>query len=605
MMKMNARTLVLGLLLLAAAGARSVNVRTASGQLAPNSVQSALNSVQSALNSGSAALGFAPLAPNSGSAAPAAVRPAAVDSSRAVLPVVPRPAVMEPGEGYYRLPQRVVISVPAGNDSVLAVARRFGRELSYVAGLDVEVKTKARRADLRLVTSATLPAEGYTLDADASGIRIAAATPAGFFYALQTLKQLLPAEMMAGVPASPQTLWQVPQLHVADAPRFGWRGFMLDEGRHFFGKEEVKRVLDIMAAYKMNRFHWHLTEDQGWRIEIKKYPRLTAVGAWRDSKVLPWGSVESDGQRYGGFYTQEDIREVVAYARERFIEIMPEIDMPGHFQAALAAYPELSCDPSAPHGVWVGQGVSTDVMNVVSPAALQFTKDVVDELIALFPFGYLHLGGDECPVTLWKTNAACRARLAELGSEDFRDLQTDFYRRVMDYIAAKPQAERRRLVFWNEVLHGNTSRLADATIMAWVGADKAAHATAARGFDNILSPQIPYYINRKQSADKAEPHSQGSGAETLEAVYAYVPARGVPDSLLGRYRGVQANFWTEWVTEPWHVEYLMLPRLAAVAEAGWTPQEARDYAGFLRRVEPHTGWYRLRGYSYGRHAFGR
>lgn len=518
--------------------------------------------------------------------------------------VTPLPLSMERGSGSYTLPQALRICVPSyRGDSVQRVAARFAAELSYTTGLSATLTAKPKGAVLVLSLAAGLPAEGYRLQVRPQGIRVEAAAPAGFFYALQTLKQLLPRNVVAGVRDDARTAWVLPEVAIEDAPRFPWRGFMLDEGRHFFGKEEVKRVLDVMAAYKMNRFHWHLTEDQGWRIEIKKYPRLTEVAAWRDSKTLAWGDVPVDGKRYGGYYTQDDIREIVDYARDRFIEIMPEIDMPGHFQAALAAYPELSCDPDQPHGVWLTQGVSADVMNVAAPAALQFTKDVVDELIGLFPFGYIHLGGDECPTDKWQANALCRERLAAIGSQNFRDLQTDFYSQVARHIAAKPAAEQRRLVFWNEVLHGNTAVLGDATIMAWVGADRAAREAASRGFDNILSPQIPYYINRKQSTDPAEPYSQGRGTETLEAVYNYVPAAGVPDDLLPRYRGVQANFWTEWVSEPWHLEYLMLPRLAAVAEAGWTPQARRDYPDFVRRVSVDTEWYRLAGYSYGRHAF--
>lgn len=530
-----------------------------------------------------------------------ATRLAAADG----LSVTPLPRSVERGTGAYALPSTLQISVPAyRGDSVKRVAARFAAEISYTTGRPAKLVGKAKKAGLVLALDAGLPAEGYRLHVSAKeGIRVEASAPAGFFYALQTIKQLLPRNVVAGVRDEARTTWSVPEVRIEDAPRFAWRGFMLDEGRHFFGKEEVKRVLNIMAAYKMNRFHWHLTEDQGWRIEIRKYPRLTDVAAWRDSKTLAWGGVQTDGKRYGGFYTQDDIREIVDYARDRFIEIMPEIDMPGHFQAALAAYPELSCDPEQPHEVWLGQGVSADVMNVAAPAALQFTKDVVDELTALFPFGYIHLGGDECPTNKWETNALCRQRLAAIGSQNFRDLQTDFYRQIADHIAAQPAGRQRRLVFWNEVLHGNMSALGGSTIMAWVGADRAAREAAERGFDNILSPQIPYYINRKQSTDPAEPHSQGYGTETLEAVYNYVPAADVPEELLPRYRGVQANFWTEWVSEPWHLEYLMLPRLAAVAEAGWTPQERRAYPDFVRRIATDTEWYRLAGYSYGRHVF--
>ncbi|EJW90161.1 beta-hexosaminidase [gut metagenome] len=380
---------------------------------------------------------------------------------------------------------------------------------------------------------------------------------------------------------------------------------MLDEGRHIFGKEAVKDVIDMLAAYKMNRFHWHLTEDQGWRLEIKSAPKLTEVGAWRNSKVLGWGDVKCDGEYYGGFYTQEDAKEIVAYAKERFIEIIPEVDIPGHSQAAVAAYPEwLACDPENKHEVWLTQGVSTDVINVANPKARELARNIIDELIEIFPFPYIHLGGDECPTYKWEHNKDCQELLKKIGSTNYRDLQINFYEELKQHIAQKPADKQRKLVFWNEVLHGNTTGLGnDITIMAWVGADKAAKEAAKRGLNTILSPQIPYYINRKQSKDPSEPATQGHGTETVEAVYNYVPMKNVESNLQNKYMGVQANFWTEWVTDMDTVEYLMLPRIAAVAEAGWTPQEKRDYKDFLQRMQGEKKFYELNGWSFGKHIF--
>lgn len=359
----------------------------------------------------------------------------------------------------------------------------------------------------------------------------------------------------------------------------------------------------MMATYKMNRFHWHLTEDQGWRIEIKKYPKLTETGAWRNSKVLAYGDVKPDGERYGGFYTQKDIKEIVAYAKKKFIEIVPEIDIPGHSQAAVAAYPEfLACDPENKHEVWLQQGISTDVINVANPQAMQFAKDVIDELTELFPFNYIHLGGDECPINKWQKNEECKNLLSEIGSTNFRDLQIYFYKQLKDYIATKPASQQRQLIFWNEVLHGNTRILGnDITVMAWIGANAAAKQAAKQGMNAILSPQIPYYINRKQSKLSTEPMSQGHGTETVEAVYNYQPLKDVDADLQPYYKGVQANFWTEWVTEPSVLEYLMLPRLAAVAEAGWTPQEKRNYEDFKERIRKDAELYDLKGWDYGKH----
>lgn len=519
--------------------------------------------------------------------------------------IIPRPAEMTLGTGHFKLKKKLKTSIPHyPGDSVKNVVDEFARQLEHSTGICLTNTRKSSKAQLRFQLDPQLPAEGYRLHIATDGVRIEAARPAGFFYALQTLKQLLPDNVRAGIPDNTIKEWSLPAVHITDAPRFEWRGFMLDEGRHFFGKNEVKRVIDIMATYKMNRFHWHLTEDQGWRLEIPKYPKLTEIGARRQSRVLGWGNTKPDGQLYEGFYTRDDIREIVDYARQRFIEIMPEVDIPGHSQAAVASYPdELACDPENPHEVWLWQGVSTDVINVANPKAVQFAKDVIDELIELFPFGYIHLGGDECPTQKWEKNEACRAQLTALGSKNFRDLQINFYKQLQDHIQAKPTAQQRHLVFWNEVLHGNIDRLDKnkITIMAWVGANPAALDAAKRGMNNILSPQIPYYINRKQSADPGEPVSQGNGSETVKAVYDYEPAKGVSPELQSRYTGVQANFWTEWVEDANVLEYLMLPRLAAVAEAGWTPQSLRNYEDFLQRIRREARLYDLCGWHYGKH----
>ena len=248
--------------------------------------------------------------------------------------------------------------------------------------------------------------------------------------------------------------------------------------------------------------------------------------------------------------------------------------------------------------------MSSDVINVANPLAVQFAKDVIDELTELFPFGYIHLGGDECPTYKWEHNDECQALLKEIGSGNYRDLQIHFYKQLLDHVAQKPAGKQRKLVFWNEVLHGNTEPLGtDITIMAWIGADGAAKDAAMRGMTTILSPQIPYYINRRQSKLETEPMSQGYGDETVERVYNYKPMNNIPEELQAKYLGVQANFWTEWVVEPSVVQYLMLPRLAAVAEAGWTPAELRDYSDFLNRLQGEAIYYQLKGVDYGKHVF--
>ena len=520
------------------------------------------------------------------------------------IALTPQPAHLTVKDGRFEFGNQLKAKVtPYQGDSIRMVFESFKKELQEATGIKVSSTQKEAKARIILDLNPQLPAEAYKLNVSKKQVRIEASRPAGFYYALQTLKQLMPRNVMAGVATSDHSQWSLPSVEIEDAPRFEWRGFMLDEGRHFFGKDEIKRVIDMMAIYKMNRFHWHLTEDQGWRIEIKKYPKLTETGAWRNSKVLAYGDVKPDGERYGGFYTQKDIKEIVAYAKKKFIEIIPEIDIPGHSQAAVAAYPEfLACDPENKHEVWLQQGISTDVINVANPKAMQFAKEVIDELTELFPFNYIHLGGDECPTNKWQKNDECKQLLSEIGSSNFRDLQIYFYKQLKDYIATKPADQQRQLIFWNEVLHGNTSILGnDITIMAWIGANAAAKQAAKQGMNTILSPQIPYYINRKQSKLPTEPMSQGHGTETVEAVYNYQPLKDVDAALQPYYKGVQANFWTEWVTEPSVLEYLMLPRLAAVAEAGWTPQEKRNYEDFKERIRKDAELYDLKGWNYGKH----
>ena len=519
------------------------------------------------------------------------------------ISIIPLPAKMELKSGEFTLEAKTKVYIADKNGTFEKVYKRWESKFENSTQIELQQTRNEKRASVAIIQNPKLKAEAYHLSVKTEGIRIEASDAAGLYYALLSLEQLSCVELLAGVKVKN---WDrsFPCVEIEDTPRFGWRGFMLDEGRHFYGKDEVKKIIDAMARYKMNRFHWHLTEDQGWRIEIKKYPKLTDVGAWRESRVLAYGEVKPDGKRYGGFYTQEDIKEVVAYAKERFIEIIPEIDIPGHSQAAVASYPEfLACDPEKKHEVWLWQGISTDVINVANPKAVEFAKDVIDELTELFPFGYIHLGGDECPVNKWQKNKECQELLQKIGSENYRDLQIHFYKQLKDHIAQKPADKQRKLIFWNEVLHGNTKPLGeDITIMAWIGADQAALSAAKRGMNTILTPQIPYYINRRQSKLETEPRSQGWGTETVEAVYNYIPMKGAETTeLQNRYMGVQANFWTEWVEEASIVQYLMFPRLAAVAEAGWTPQEKRKYEDFLQRLQAESEYYRLKGLNYGKH----
>lgn len=519
----------------------------------------------------------------------------AASMSAAASNIIPAPTTEKAVEGVFCFAKTENVAIPTyAGDSVAALFRTLKPELQAGAGAVLKASNSGRIA---LKVNPALPAEGYSLRVTADSIVVAAARPAGFFHALESLKQLLPV--------ASKTPAHIDGVEIYDEPRFPWRGFMLDESRHFFGKESVKRVIDMMALYKMNRFHWHLTDDQGWRVEIKKYPKLTTVGARRGSMHLGWGNNQTaDSCAYGPyFYTTDDIRDVVEYAKARFIEVIPEIDMPGHMQAAVAAYPQLACNPKDSHEVWDQAGVSTDVLNVAKPETVEFAAAVIEELAPLFPFGYLHLGGDECPTDMWKKTPECAKQLAKIGSDNYQDLQYDFYNRVTRKLADKGITPR--LIFWNEVLHGNTSLIGknndDITIMSWVNPEKDGIEAASRGMQTIMTPIIPYYINRRQSKDPAEPQGAGSGTETLSAVYAYEPLTNVPEAIANRYHGVQANFWTEWVEGESQLQYLMLPRLAAVAERAWSPRTTRDYDSFATRLDSwHSPYYRSRAWNHGR-----
>lgn len=510
--------------------------------------------------------------------------------------VVPAPLSVQENPGTFVFQKEETISIPGyTGDSIASVFSIMSPALEKASGSKL-VSAKDGRIALKLDKS--LGKEAYRLNVTQDSIVLKASAPVGFFHGMQTMLQLLPV-------AADTTATVVGAVAIEDEPRFGWRGFMLDEGRHFFGKEAAKRVIDMMALYKMNRFHWHLTEDQGWRIEIKAYPKLTEVGSKRKGQRIGWwGHHLPDEYNYGPYYyTQDEIKEVVDYARERFIEVVPEIDLPGHTQAAVASYPELlACDPDSVHLVWDYAGVTPDVINVAKPEAVKFTTDILDELAELFPFGYIHLGGDECPTTKWEKSPECQARLKEIGSDKYRDLQLDYYNKLVRHMESK--GNNRKLIFWNEALHGNTDLIGkdnnDIVIMSWVDFEKAAQDALSRGMWTIMTPIIPYYINRKQSPALNEPMGAGAGTETLKAVYAYEPLGHAPKGKEDRYMGVQGNFWTEWVDSESLLQYLMLPRLAAIAERGWSPADTRGYSDFVGRLlEWHTPYYMSRGWNHG------
>ena len=433
-----------------------------------------------------------------------------------------------------------------------------------------------------LTTSKAKPAlgpEGYELTVAPDSVIIRAAGQAGMFYGVQSLLQLLPPEVFAARPA-PGVAWEIPCVQIADQPRFKWRGFMLDVARHFFTKDEVKQLLDVLAWHKINTLHLHLTDDQGWRIEIKKYPRLTQIGAWREDAGFGLDPKLStaygpDG-RYGGYYTQDDIRELVAYARGRHITIVPEIEMPGHSSAALSAYPELSCNggpytPNAKGGIFAG------VYCAGKEETFEFLQNVLAEIGPLFPGQYIHIGGDEVPKDNWKKCPRCQARIKQEGLGNEHELQSYFIRRIEKFI----NAQGRTLIGWSEIREGGLAQ--NAVVMDWIG---GAVEAASAGHDVIMSPTKFCYLDYFQSTNHAaEPPAIG-GYLPLRKVYSFDP---LPEKLEPQYQshilGAQGNLWTEYVPNFKHAQYMIFPRLCALAEVAWSPQAARNWDDFTRRLQ--------------------
>lgn len=410
--------------------------------------------------------------------------------------------------------------------------------------------------------------EAYTLTSSKKGIVIRGNTARGVFYGIQTLLQLLPPEVYSSAGLIKSSGIKVPQVDIQDEPRYRWRGMHLDVGRHFYSVEFIRKYIDMLAMHKMNVFHWHLTEDQGWRIEIKKYPKLTEIGSIRKN---------ADGTTYGGFYTQAQIKEVVAYAASRFIDVMPEIEMPGHSVAALAAYPELSCT-GGPFEVRTAWGVSDDVYCAGKETTFAFVQDVLTEVIALFPFRYLHIGGDECPKDRWAKCTDCQKRMKAEGLKDEMQLQSYFIRRIEKFLISN----NRSLVGWDEILEGGLAP--EATVMSWRGVAGGIEA-ARQGHDVIMSPNSYCYFDHYQGDPRFEPKAFG-GYLTLEKVYSYEPT---PEELNAQEAkhilGAQANVWTEYISTEKQVEYMALPRMSALAEVVWTPKVLLDYEKFLHRME--------------------
>ncbi len=470
-------------------------------------------------------------------------------------------------------------TLPANALDLLANAStKFQARTDQLAKLKINVQIASKKA-----TIADIGNEGYQLKVSKDGITINANSEAGCFYGIQTLRWLLrPWDLPKDSGAN--TMLTIICCEIVDYPRFPYRGYMLDEGRYFLGVDMVKSVLDWMALLKLNRFHWHLTEDQGWRIEIKKYPRLTEIGAWRSETIVGRQSRDSaarqfDGVRHGGFYTQDDIREVVAYARDRFVTVIPEIEMPGHAIAAIAAYPELGVD-AAGTTVATTFGVFDNILNPTD-ATVHFMQDVLTEVMGLFPSEFIHVGGDEAAKGRWKASAAVQARIKELGLANEAELQSWFIKQMDTFLTA----HKRRLVGWDEILEGGLAP--GAVVTSWRGI-KGGIAAARADHDVVMAPTSNTYFDYYQSkATVLEPLAIG-GYLPLETAYAFEP---VPPDLEPQYRkhilGAQGQVWTEYMKTPKQVEYMAYPRMSALAEVVWTPADQKDFGDFSARLDTH------------------
>ncbi|MZD05407.1 family 20 glycosylhydrolase [Streptomyces sp. SID5785] len=500
------------------------------------------------------------------------------------MDIVPAPRHVVRGEGQYTLGAGTGIDAGEGTEDT---ARWLRAVVGPATGLALAPARAGDTGPVRLAVDAgSLAPEAYRLTVGPDGVRIEGGGPAGVFWGAQTLRQLLGPDAFRRAPLDATRAWTLPHVTVEDAPRFGWRGMMLDVARHFMPKDGVLRQLDLMAAHKLNVFHFHLSDDQGWRIEIKRHPKLTEKGSWRSrTKAGHRASPLWDDRPHGGFYTQDDIREIVAYARDRHITVVPEIDVPGHSQAAIAAYPELgNTDVVDTTGlaVWDTWGVNPNVL-APTDAVLRFYEGVLEEILDLFPSAFVHVGGDECPKDQWRASPAAQARIAELGLEDEDELQSWFIRHFDGWLTARG----RRLIGWDEILEGGLAP--GAAVSSWRG--YRGGITAARaGHDVVMCPEQQVYLDHRQASGADEPVPIGY-VRTLEDVYRFEPVPPELTEAEARHvLGTQANAWTEVMEDARRVDYQVFPRLSAFSEVAWSalpPPAERDFAGFERRMSTH------------------
>ncbi len=508
--------------------------------------------------------------------------------------IVPKPVELKMHSGNFSFNKTTIIVAP---ENAKHEAEMLNVYLKKLYGFSLPVKNKLQNSKqlnaiiLEVIKSSDRK-NAYNLEVDPNKILISSTGNEGLFYGIQTLLQLFPIE--GSGTANP--MFQIPQLSIKDYPRFQYRGMHLDVGRHFFGVDFIKKYIDYLAYHKFNNFHWHLTEDQGWRIEIKRYPRLTSVGGFRNGTIIGhYPGTGNDSTREGGFYAQSQIKEIVKYAQDRFITIIPEIEMPGHASAAIAAYPELSCFPNEPTKIspktpWSGSrngkqvqqtwGVFEDVFNP-SEYTFKFLENVLDEVMQLFPSKYIHIGGDECPKTAWKRSAFCQKLIKDKNLKDEHGLQSYFIQRIEKYLNSKG----RNIIGWDEILEGGLAP--NATVMSWRG-EEGGIAAAKQKHDVIMTPETYCYFDHAQN--KKEDSVTIGGYLSLEKVYSYEPESKELNNDEAKYiLGAQGNVWTEYMNNPKKVEYMIFPRMSALSEVLWSPKENKNWNEFSSKL---TGIYK-------------
>lgn len=511
--------------------------------------------------------------------------------------LVPYPQQLTPQLGCFELNQATIIMFN-GSDNSRFVAQSFADFIKPATGLQLTVEstegTEIVKNTVCFVEDTSLEGvEGsYRLEVTNKGILVKSNHPVGLFYGFQTIRQLMPAELEAKQLVN-EVDWTVPAVDITDAPHFSYRGMHLDVGRHYYPVDFIKKFIDLLVLHKMNVFHWHLTEDQGWRLEIKKYPRLAEIAAFRNETLvghLGVGERQYDGQRYGGFYTQDEAREIVKYASDRFITVIPEIELPGHAQAALTAYPHLGCT-GGPYEVATEWGVFKEVFCAGNEASFQFLEDVLMEVMEIFPSKYIHIGGDECPKERWNECPKCKKRMKETGCKDAHELQSYFIGRMEKFL----NQHGRDIIGWDEILEGGLAP--NATVMSWRGIQGGVEA-AKQGHDVIMTPNTHFYLDYYQNNPQKEPLAIG-GYLPLSKVYSYNPMSSelTPEEAK-HIIGVQGNVWTEYMAESSYVEYMTYPRACAIAEVGWLDYGKRDYSAFTARLQNHFKRFDVLGVNY-------